>query len=745
MRSPGVQFDIVFTADFRVGDTGAERAIAAVKALVSAGYRVGVLPWIGAAKADPIRFADGYDDLISQGARRVSIAAQGSCRLLMAYDIRLFRHGAAEVVNVSADQRIVICPRGDPQTPQAMRAAVSNAEEALGGDVTLAPGASSVRQLFLSLMPEGRYTDADWPPVLELAEAARAPGERVTIPVLGYYRSAESRAWPETEETARMVLPDHPLVGLAVLGASEDWSVALRERAAPVVFHDPQSCDLAGFLQAVDALGVDGCVTDDPWPEEVLQAIAHGTIPIIRPEFIGNFQSAALYCEPGDIPDAVIDVFSSKEFADDIRDAGRELVAERLDKKHFLARVFGLIGKPGAAAPVAAMVLNPECTVMSLSTNGIGMGHLARQMAIARRLEPNITPVFLGFSQSIAEVRKFGWVSEYLPYHQGPALNTIYWNEWLFKALDAACRFYRPRVLMLDANVPFIALNMLRDKRPGLPMVWVRRAMWGPGRDFDALDRADWFDAVIEPGEVAGRYDTGPTSIERENARLVDPVTMLDNDELLSRENAASELGVSADTLNILLMPGALNNFDAVSFWSAIATELGKWQQVCVVAAEWAITETSMEWPAFVERRRGFPYARWFNAFDFAVSAAGYNSFHELTRHGLPTVFVPNDNPLMDRQDLRAIYAERNGLGLHIDARDEYSIPEVLGRMRNEQTRARMRARMALMPNGNGAEQVGRIISELARSGRTFVPRYEASDADEPADETEELEASGYT
>ena len=66
-------------------------------------------------------------------------------------------------------------------------------------------------------------------------------------------------------------------------------------------------------------------------------------------------------------------------------------------------------------------------------------------------------------------------------------MHTGYWNEWLVKALDAACRFYKPRALVLDANVPFEAFGALRDLRPGLPMIWVRRAFWGPGRDLVGL------------------------------------------------------------------------------------------------------------------------------------------------------------------------------------------------------------------------------------------------------------------
>ena len=39
---------------------------------------------------------------------------------------------------------------------------------------------------------------------------------------------------------------------------------------------------------------------------------------------------------------------------------------------------------------------------------------------------------------------------------------------------------------------------------------------------------------------------------------------------------------------------------------------------------------------------RDYPNSRFFKAFDFAIMAAGYNSFHEAIQFSLPTIFYPN-------------------------------------------------------------------------------------------------------
>jgi predicted glycosyltransferase len=52
-----------------------------------------------------------------------------------------------------------------------------------------------------------------------------------------------------------------------------------------------------------------------------------------------------------------------------------------------------------------------------------------------------------------------------------------------------------------------------------------------------------------------------------------------------------------------------------------------------------------------------FPISRYFRALDFAVAAAGYNSFHELVGFGVPTAFVPNPSMPLDDQPARARWA----------------------------------------------------------------------------------------
>jgi UDP:flavonoid glycosyltransferase YjiC (YdhE family) len=68
----------------------------------------------------------------------------------------------------------------------------------------------------------------------------------------------------------------------------------------------------------------------------------------------------------------------------------------------------------------------------------------------------------------------------------------------------------------------------------------------------------------------------------------------------------------------------------------------------------------------------------YFDAFDFAVQAGGYNSFHEMRTSGIPTVFYPNLETGMDDQLARCNVAVEEGWGVVVRRRNESSIQSAI-------------------------------------------------------------------
>ena len=122
-------------------------------------------------------------------------------------------------------------------------------------------------------------------------------------------------------------------------------------------------------------------------------------------------------------------------------------------------------------------------------------------------------------------------------------------------------------------------------------------------------------------------------------------------------------------------------------------------------------------------RRRGvrylsaFPNARYFRAFDFAVSAAGYNSFHELLHHGLPCIFLPNDNQKVDDQRARAAFAEGQGAGVCVPRGAESALSGYMAAMLDPALRRLVSRRARTLCPVNGAQVAAGVIETVIARG----------------------------
>ena len=109
----------------------------------------------------------------------------------------------------------------------------------------------------------------------------------------------------------------------------------------------------------------------------------------------------------------------------------------------------------------------------------------------------------------------------------------------------------------------------------------------------------------------------------------------------------------------------------------------------------------------------GFPNVRQFRAFDFAISAAGYNSFHELLHQGVPTIFVPNDNQKVDDQRARAAWAESRGAAICLPRGAEAALGGYMAAMLDPSLRRQLSRRARTLCPSNGAAAAAAAIAAV--------------------------------
>ena len=307
-------------------------------------------------------------------------------------------------------------------------------------------------------------------------------------------------------------------------------------------------------------------------------------------------------------------------------------------------------------------VPQPSSRVLFVSSNGAGMGHITRLLAIANRTSDAVEPVFLSMSQSVPAVADHGYAWDYCPSQKTLGISSGLWNPFFAERFDETLERVAPAAVVFDGTSPYQGIVAAARRRTGTRYVWSRRGMWRPGSQTRYFPPAGTFDLVIEPGEAAAEYDKGPTAALTDAVR-VPPVTLLGEDDMLPRDRARAELGIDQDTYAVLLTLGAGNINDTRSDTEVFAEAArAEFPGATVYATRSPIAAASTA-ASHVTPISVYPLARALKAFDVVVAAAGYNVFHEALLARVPTVFVPNTSTTTDDQEARSRFAQDRGLG----------------------------------------------------------------------------------
>jgi UDP:flavonoid glycosyltransferase YjiC (YdhE family) len=347
--------------------------------------------------------------------------------------------------------------------------------------------------------------------------------------------------------------------------------------------------------------------------------------------------------------------------------------------------------------------------ILFVTSNGTGLGHLTRSMAIARRLDAELEPLFFTLSEAASVVRQLGFAVEYMASHGSPGAGTDFrWSRRLGSRLRAAIAEAAPRALVFDGILPYDALVAAMKAVP--VTVWCRRGLWRPGASAVPLTRSGRFDAVLEPGEFAAGEDRGPTRRRRGEAHEVAPIVFCDDEDLLARDEAERELGLDSGMTTVLIQLG--QGAELARAQDRCLRALAGREGVQVAVMRSAIAGLLDVPEGIVQLRATYPISRYYAAFDAAVSAAGYNAFHELIRFRVPSVFVPMQRET-DDQAARARYADRSGVGVAVDGPGDPELERRLEVLLDPDRRRAIRDHLDEQRPANGAADAARWLEEV--------------------------------
>lgn len=362
--------------------------------------------------------------------------------------------------------------------------------------------------------------------------------------------------------------------------------------------------------------------------------------------------------------------------------------------------------------------MSAKPSIILATSNGVGMGHLARASAIAKALKHQANPVIVSMAGGVAEIPEaFEIPCEYIPGKDRGWMSRSNWDLYLKDRLVALIDETDAKILTFDGVVPYAGVIAARIARPQVKLVWIRRGLWQKKPHRFALPlQSRVMDLIIEPGDYAFAYDHGPTS-KRKDAIRTAPVSLYQSNEALDQETARKVLGLDLNRPAVLVQLGTGAD-DANEKMRAALTGLLGWPDLQVVLTKEPVDKNGKPLaPANLDYRviRYFPLAKVLAAFDAGICATGYNGVHELLAAGLPTVFISNIRG-MDDQEARAKWCADFGYSLRADQANLKEITNTVAKLQDPAIRNSLSEKCKELPVPIGGEEIANKLLKLTES-----------------------------
>lgn len=356
------------------------------------------------------------------------------------------------------------------------------------------------------------------------------------------------------------------------------------------------------------------------------------------------------------------------------------------------------------------------------AVNGAGVGHLARLLAIARWVRryaalagERCEIYFLTSSEATSLCFQNGFAAFKLP------SKTIVRDAGISKPayLRAARQFVfstvttlRPDLLVVDSfpNGSFHELLPLLDLVPRKAFVFrAQKRELTSKASFQAL--LPLYDRIVVP-HAAGEVDVPLPKSLRRRAVWTGAVLGREREELLPRAEARARLGIPEGSLAVYASAGGGGDPGAEAALEVVlAAARGRPGTHVVVGAG----------PLYRGPERHGPGVTWLSrgdapelmaGVDVAVSAGGYNAFHELLHQGVPTAFFAQAK-VADAQAARVRRAREAGAALDLGASlDGASVLRALDELaRPERRRQLSEAARALVPENHARDAALEVLS----------------------------------
>ncbi|MCC6444583.1 MAG: UDP-glucosyltransferase [Armatimonadetes bacterium] len=355
--------------------------------------------------------------------------------------------------------------------------------------------------------------------------------------------------------------------------------------------------------------------------------------------------------------------------------------------------------------------------ILFYAVNGLGVGHVTRLLAIARQVRtsrPSTEILFLTSSEADDMIYREGFAAFKVPSktlrQEGRLRSGTYAQVVELAAWNIVAGF-RPHVMVVDTFPAGAIQELLPILRWEARKVFVFRAQKAEKAADPFFQKSlAFYDLAVIPhpeGEEAIPLPDGLKSV------WTGPILIRSREEMLSPEAARQRLGLPEGKTTAYISFGGGGDREieeALGYVLKAASELpGLHLAVALGPLYRGLGPSSADMTRIVNY---YPISECFPAFDFAVSAAGYNTTMELLHAGIPTIFIPFDRAY-DDQAARARRIAEGGAGLRWKGSAPETLTDLLGQMLDPRLRAKIKGQAVKMVSQNGAKRAAEAIVEF--------------------------------
>lgn len=350
-----------------------------------------------------------------------------------------------------------------------------------------------------------------------------------------------------------------------------------------------------------------------------------------------------------------------------------------------------------------------------MPTNGVGLGHAQRSGTIAELMQSRARVRFAAFPSCIPMLAARGFSC--LPLlaksarHGEPSANDVLNAARLGRLAQPGDTF------VFDGGHVFrsVAQTILKHD---LKAVWIRRGLHQPGQLAGGVpDREKIFGTVIVPSEAFDELND-PTEFTPRVRRVGPVLRRVAADRAEMRSKIAGIAQTEFDQLAVSMLGSGVATQRSAHL-HAIAHFFERRPRSLHLIVTWpgSIVDPSLYGFRATRVIQTHAAASCMAAADVLISAAGYNSFHEIIYGGVPAIFVPQWATYLDDQARRARAAADRGLAAFVGDTALLALERELRAFLDEGKAAEIRARLAAteLPPIGTADAAAIIDAEYLR------------------------------